>query len=511
MAYCVAGNYTIQNCLGIGIDPASHALDIVGVGTTANTGGVIGVFRSIQNAARLYIVDEDGTGEKPGGILSTTGYGLGLYATSDLAPIKFFAGGCAAGSERMRITCRGNVGIGTASPSNLLHVCGAPTSNGLVARFQSTATSGSISISHSGNGGNIGYANIGAGNAANVFYVTTGAGTIGSGIVMDNGGNVGIGTCTPGSLLHIKGPSSSGASFGAELRLWENSFGAVLQGSTIGSTYAFFGNFRYNFSTPSSSETLYSLSGGGMLVKDGIHIFASNPNASTFTPAERLTIDNSGNVGIGATSPLTVLDIRGCNTDNAVTVRNFCGDSYSAIGYYNCQGTLKGALGIGNNSAAAPFANNAYVYTPASTDFLFYIAGAERMRVRCDGNIGIATTSPSYKLHVNGTFYAAGSSIKYKHSICDYDTDSCIFMCLKPVTYQYKDEWQHLGREMKSQSQIGLIAEDVAQVMPELAILVNEDEEKVVRNVDYEKLSVVLLKEVQKLRREMDDLKHKEQ
>jgi hypothetical protein len=405
MAYCVAGNYTIQNCLGIGIDPASHALDVVGVGTTANTGGVIGVFRSIQNAARLYIVDEDGTGEKPGGILSTTGYGLGLYATSDLAPIKFFAGGCAAGSERMRITCRGNVGIGTASPSNLLHVCGAPTSNGLVARFQSTATSGSISISHSGNGGNIGYANIGAGNAANVFYVTTGAGTIGSGIVMDNGGNV----------------------------------------------------------------------------------------------------------GIGATSPLTVLDIRGCNTDNAVTVRNFCGDSYSAIGYYNCQGTLKGALGIGNNSAAAPFANNAYVYTPASTDFLFYIAGAERMRVRCDGNIGIATTSPSYKLHVNGTFYAAGSSIKYKHSICDYDTDSCIFMCLKPVTYQYKDEWQHLGREMKSQSQIGLIAEDVAQVMPELAILVNEDEEKVVRNVDYEKLSVVLLKEVQKLRREMDDLKHKEQ
>ncbi|MFN9903865.1 MAG: hypothetical protein ACK55Z_34835, partial [bacterium] len=75
----------------------------------------------------------------------------------------------------------------------------------------------------------------------------------------------------------------------------------------------------------------------------------------------------------------------------------------------------------------------------------------------------------------------------------------------------YKDEWQHLGREMKSQSQIGLIAEDVAQVMPELAILVNEEEEKVVRNVDYEKLSVVLLKEVQKLRREMDDLKHKEQ
>ena len=126
-------------------------------------------------------------------------------------------------------------------------------------------------------------------------------------------------------------------------------------------------------------------------------------------------------------------------------------------------------------------------------------------------NIGINTTSPSYKLHVNGTFYAAGSSIKYKESICQYDTNSCLFMCLKPVTYQYKDEFKHLGKELKSETQIGLIAEDVADVMPELAVLVNEEDEKVVRNVDYEKLSIVLLTEVQKLRREMDDLKHKEQ
>jgi hypothetical protein len=137
------------------------------------------------------------------------------------------------------------------------------------------------------------------------------------------------------------------------------------------------------------------------------------------------------------------------------------------------------------------------------------VAYSELMRLTNTGNVGISTSTPSYRLHVNGTFYAAGSSQDYKQSICNYNTDSCMFMKLKPVTYQYKDEWCHLGKELKSETQIGLIAEDVAEVYPELAILVNEDDQKIVRNVDYEKLSIVLLSEVQKLRKELDELKTK--
>jgi hypothetical protein len=123
--------------------------------------------------------------------------------------------------------------------------------------------------------------------------------------------------------------------------------------------------------------------------------------------------------------------------------------------------------------------------------------------------VGIGTSSPTYRLEVNGTFYAAGSSCEYKTQICQYNTDSCMFMKLTPVTYQYKDEWCHLGKELKSGTQIGLIAEDVAEVYPELAILKDEDDIKIVRNVDYEKLSIVLLSEVQKLRKELDELKTK--
>jgi hypothetical protein len=131
------------------------------------------------------------------------------------------------------------------------------------------------------------------------------------------------------------------------------------------------------------------------------------------------------------------------------------------------------------------------------------------MTIVCNGNIGVGNVSPTYKFQVNGTFYAAGSSADYKQGVCQYNTDSCMFMKLNPVTYQYKDEYCHLGKELKSGTQIGLIAEDVAEVYPELAILVNEEDEKVVRNVDYEKLSIILLSELQKLRAEVDELKSK--
>ena len=306
-------------------------------------------------------------------------------------------------------------------------------------------------------------------------------------LIITNTGRIGMGI-SPSSDLHIKGPSTGGCPFGAELRLVENSFGAVMQGSTLGSTYAFFGNFRYNFATPSSSDALYSNSAGGLLFKDGVHMFTSNPGASTFTPSERLTIDNSGNVGIACTSPGSKLTVGGTlTTTDTITTTS---------GTVNTIISWNASVGI--------------IGTDTNHGLQIRTCGTERIRITCNGEIGINTTSPgSYKLNVNGAFYAAGSSCEYKTQICQYNTDSCMFMKLTPVTYQYKDEYCHLGKELKSGTQIGLIAEDVAQVYPELAILKDEEDEKVVRNVDYEKLSIILLSELQKLRAEVDELKSK--
>jgi hypothetical protein len=228
---------------------------------------------------------------------------------------------------------------------------------------------------------------------------------------------------------------------------------------------------------------------------------SSNPNQIHLVPT-------CGNVGIGTSCPGSKLDV--CGTDGRIQSRVDSSDGSTInvrpnagkcgwISYTEDAVADRWGIGVKNGDAKLYFASGN----------VGSAGGTTRMVIDGGGCVGINTTTPSYRLHVNGTFYAAGSSQDYKQSICNYNTDSCMFMKLKPVTYQYKDEWCHLGKELKSGTQIGLIAEDVAEVYPELAILVNEDDQKIVRNVDYEKLSIVLLSEVQKLRKELDELKTK--
>ena len=125
------------------------------------------------------------------------------------------------------------------------------------------------------------------------------------------------------------------------------------------------------------------------------------------------------------------------------------------------------------------------------------------------GNVGIGDTSPSYKLEVAGTFYSSGSSIEYKQEVEPYTPPEGALMSLKPVQYQYKDAWKDFGKRYagNSSKQLGFVAEDVAKILPELAVTKTEDGEEVVRNVDYEKLTVLLVSEVQKLRTELNELK----
>jgi hypothetical protein len=275
--------------------------------------------------------------------------------------------------------------------------------------------------------------------------------------------------------------------------------------------------FVSNSTLNSSSQFTYTCNGraGKINIDDGsisLDVASCAAAGCVISWINGINILNTGNVGIGTSSPASKLDICGPQYADLMMMRLLdqasqatgTGGGIGFGGKYNSTDFTEFGLirGLKENSTSGEYGGYLSFSTRPNLG-----QWAERIRVTSAGNIGISTTSPSYRLHVNGTFYAAGSSQDYKEGICNYNTDSCLFMCLKPKTYQYKDEWKHLGKDLKSETQIGLIAEEVAEVMPELAILVNEDDNKVVRNVDYEKLSIVLLAEVQKLRHEMDQLK----
>jgi hypothetical protein len=197
----------------------------------------------------------------------------------------------------------------------------------------------------------------------------TSSSAIGNSQIFDNGTNVGIGTASPitgnrlqvdGGYVSVRGVLGGGGGFylshpnttNADARTW--GFGASISA---------FGDFGINQSN----------------AKDGDPITAGT---------SRFYISNTGNVGIGTTSPGAKLDI-----------------------YGGAAGTITN-LQVGNASTAFVFgvdgANNPQIRTAQSVPILFYTANAERMRITSGGDVGIGTASPAYKLDVTGDIRATG-------------------------------------------------------------------------------------------------------
>lgn len=415
-------------------------------------------------------------------------------------------------------TVSNKIAIGTETLGLGLTLQGPAVGDAAIAFRNNSATGRNWSIYATGNEFSQG--------AGNLLFYREWCDGGGQTMVLSCTGKLGMGTCNPTHPIHVYDAGNS------VYARWERSSGNMFIGSdSIGGAIGTTGNIPLYFYTvdgtermrltqcgnlginTSSPASLLHLAGGGTGTRGALRIsevgltnywelgrdntvsgdFTVNSNAT-----ERMRITTNGNVGVGNCSPAGQFSLNGVINDCKLLVYdngNAC-DRYG-FGIRSSQFMMYSA-NAGDACGGITFGkHNGTTFT-------------ENVRFMNGGNVGIGISCANYKLHINGTFYAAGSSQDYKEGVCKYDTDSCMFMKLKPVTYQYKQEFKHLGKELKSQTQIGLIAEEVAEVAPELAILVKENDNDVVRNVDYEKLSIILLSEVQKLRREVDDLKHKQ-
>lgn len=119
-----------------------------------------------------------------------------------------------------------------------------------------------------------------------------------------------------------------------------------------------------------------------------------------------------------------------------------------------------------------------------------------------DGDVGIGQSSPSEKLHVNGNILASGSITEYsdrtlKKDILTLQDALEKVLGLRGVSYNWKD------KEKDQTTQIGLIAQEVEEIYPEL---VKTDKEGK-KHLHYTGLIAPLIEAIKELSEENDILR----
>src|SRR3954452_18771730 len=246
--------------------------------------------------------------------------------------------------------------------------------------------------------------------------------------------------------------------------------------------------------------------------RDGLRIRVDSNDGGT----ERMRVTAEGNVGIGTPDPRerlnvvsrTVLTGEGIltaanpdRTGDAVAISGIVGSTGAQAG----TGGPVGVLGLVDSEAE----NSGKAIVGFTADYSRHYAGFFYGRGWFGGNVGIGfgASNPAFPLDVAGAAHASSfptsSDARLKTDVEQLSGVLPKLDKVRGVSFEWNELYDSLGRST-GHREIGVIAQEVEEVFPELVTTWGDDDYKA---VDYGRLTGVLIEAIKELSQENRTLK----